>query len=119
MRNFRNYEVWQLGMQLTHLVYKKVQLPDNEKFGLTSQIRRATVSIPSNVAEGCSRKSDKEFVRFLEIALGSAFELETQLLICTQTELIKKEEDIKDVFVILNQVQTKLNALRSTIKASL
>ena len=118
MRNFRNYEVWHLGMQLSKTIYAEVKLPDYEKFGLASQIRRAVVSIPSNIAEGCSRNSDKEFVRFLEIALGSAFELETQLLITIQNGFIK-EEKIKTILDSLNQLQAKLNALRSTILASL
>lgn len=82
MRNFKNLTVWQKGMNLVKEVYFLGKyLPNNEKFGLYSQMTRAAVSIPSNIAEGCGRQSDKEFKRFLEIALGSAYELETQLLL--------------------------------------
>ena len=82
MRDFRKYTVWQDGIKFVKRIYKfSESLPKDEKFGLISQIKRASVSIPSNIAEGCSRNSEIEFKRFLEIALGSAFELETQLII--------------------------------------
>lgn len=81
MKNFKELRVWQNGLTITKLSYKfTAKLPPNEKFGLTSQINRAAVSIPSNIAEGSSRKSQKDYFRFLEIALGSAFELESLLL---------------------------------------
>ena len=80
MRNFRDLKVWQNGMQIVKEVYLLANtLPNIERFGLTSQITRAAVSVPSNIAEGSSRSSDKDFGRFLEISLGSLFEIETQL----------------------------------------
>ncbi len=68
--------------------------PEDEIYGLTGQIRRVVISIPSNVAEGSGRKSDKEFVRFLSIALGSSTELETQLLISARLKYLKKSNDL-------------------------
>ncbi len=83
MRNFRNLLIWKKSIEITTDVYFfSVSLPIEEKFGIRSQITRAAVSIPSNIAEGCSRKSDKEYAHYLEISLGSSFELETQLMIC-------------------------------------
>ena len=89
MRNFRNLNIWQQGIELVTYVYEvAAQLPKEEKYGIASQICRASVSIPSNIAEGCSRNSDIEYKRFLEIALGSAFELETQLVIIQKLKTI-------------------------------
>ncbi|WP_139135180.1 four helix bundle protein [Roseivirga sp. 4D4] len=78
MRDFKKLKIWQSGIQLVEQVYQVTNtFPNAEKFGLTSQMTRAAVSIPSNIAEGGARNSQKEYKRFLEIALGSAFELET------------------------------------------
>ena len=76
MKNFKNLKVWQKGIELVINVYKdSMKFPKEELYGLTSQIRRSAVSIPSNIAEGSGRNSDKEFNRFLDISLGSSFEL--------------------------------------------
>lgn len=81
MKDFRELKVWQKAHQLTLAVYKATGLlPGDERFGLTSQIRRACASIPANVAEGCGRRGDAELSRFLQIAMGSACELEYHLL---------------------------------------
>lgn len=93
MRNFRDYKVWQDAKDLALKVYALTDSFDrSEAYGLTGQIRRSAVSISSNIAEGASRTSDKEFVRFLEIALGSAFELESQVSICRELAYISNEE---------------------------
>lgn len=93
MRNFREYDIWIDSMELVSRVYKIVdEFPVNEKFSLSSQITRAVVSIPSNIAEGASRDSEKDFARFLEIALGSVFELETQLIIANNRNFIQHNE---------------------------
>lgn len=77
MRDFRKYEIWQKGHQLTLDVYKHTSdFPSEEKFGITSQIRRSAASIPTNISEGCGRESDKEFNQFLNYSLGSASETE-------------------------------------------
>ncbi len=82
MRNFRTLNIWVEGINIVKQIYVlAASLPQEEKYGLRSQITRAAVSIPSNIAEGCSRGSDVEYKRFLEIAMGSLYELETQLTI--------------------------------------
>lgn len=82
MRNYKKYTVWQKSHQLTLDVYKAIALfPKEELFGLTSQIKRSSSSIPTNIAEGCGRNSDKDFCRFLYIAFGSANELEYQIIL--------------------------------------
>lgn len=81
-RNFRNYPVWQQAVDYASKVYKiTANMPYFEKKGLCDQLQRAVVSISSNIAEGSARTSDSEFAHFLDIALGSAYEVETQLLI--------------------------------------
>ncbi len=82
MRNFKELKIWQKGFDIAVRAYKlTAYFPKEEKYGITSQITRASVSIPSNIAEGSSRSSEKDYNRFIEISLGSSFELETQLLI--------------------------------------
>ena len=78
MHNFRNLQVWEKGVELAKSVYQLTRdFPDEEKFGLITQMRRCAVSIPSNIAEGSARSTEKDFSRFLSISLGSYFELET------------------------------------------
>lgn len=82
MKNFKGLKIWQKGFQVAINSFKITKdFPKEEKFGLASQINRAGVSIPSNIAEGSSRSSGKEYNHFIEISLGSCFEIETQLLI--------------------------------------
>ena len=82
IRSYRDLEVWKRGVDLVELIYKLTQsFPSEEKFGLTSQLRRAAVSISSNIAEGWGRDSTKDYVRFVRIARSSLFEIETQLII--------------------------------------
>ena len=82
MRNFKQLKIWQKGFDISVDCFKLTEnFPSEQKFALTSQINRSGVSIPSNIAEGSSRTSEKDYNRFLEISLGSCFELETQLLI--------------------------------------
>ena len=85
MRNFKELKIWQKGFQIAINSFRITEtFPAQEKFGLAIQINKAGASIPSNIAEGSSRKSDKDYSRFAEISLGSAFELETQLLIAKE-----------------------------------
>lgn len=93
--NYKELDAWKESMELVQLVYEITQkFPSEEKFGLVSQLRRASVSIPSNIAEGCGRSSNKEYKRFVEIALGSILELETQLIIAAQLKLIHSEHPV-------------------------
>lgn len=116
MRNFRELIIWQEGMKLAQFIYKIANhLPTEEKYGLKSQICRAAVSIPSNIAEGCSRSSEKEFKHFLEIALGSSFELETQIILLFELSMITSS-DYENIFKIINNEQMKINAFISKIK---
>jgi four helix bundle protein len=88
-------DVWKMSMELTKEIYELTKkFPGTEKYLLTNQIRRASVSIPSNIAEGAGRLSDKEFIRFLYIAMGSLAELETQLLLASKLEYISKPKEI-------------------------
>jgi four helix bundle protein len=88
MRNFKDLKIWQKGFHIAVHSYKLANtFPREEKFGLCSQVTRAAVSIPSNIAEGSSRSSEKDYCRFIEIALGSSYELETHLLIAKSASL--------------------------------
>ena len=101
MRNFKELKIWQKGFEIAVDTYKLAEtFPATERFSLTQQATRAAVSIPSNIAEGSSRSSEKDYNRFLEISLGSSFELETQLLIAGAVNYGDKElrdEILKDV----------------------
>ena len=89
MRNFREYNVYQQSMQLCIDVYKVCRkFPSEEKYALANQLERAVVSISSNISEGSSRSSDLDFAHFLEVSLGSAFEVETQLTIASKLQYI-------------------------------
>jgi four helix bundle protein len=118
MINYRKLIVWQLGMELVKEVYLLTRtLPSEEKFGLCDQIRRAAVSIPSNIAEGHARDSQKEFHHFLQIASGSLAELETHLLICKELGY-SSEERIAPLLKKTNMLRRKLSALRKTLTLS-
>lgn len=113
MRDFRKLEVYHQSMDVVIKVYRlSKQFQKSEQYGLTSQIQRCSVSIPSNIAEGCSRDTSKEFSRFIQIALGSAFELETQLLIAQQLNYFSDDIVFKDLEVL----QKRLNTLNTSIK---
>ena len=92
MRTHKDLEVWKRGIDLVTKVYQiTLDFPKEEVYGLTSQMRRAGVSVPANIAEGASRHSDKEFIQFLYIALGSLTELDTHFIISHNLEYLNKE----------------------------
>ncbi len=103
--NLKELKIWQKAIDLAVEVYSSTaEFPSEEKYGLTSQIRRSAVSVPSNISEGAGRNSNKEFVQFLGISHGSSYELETQLIIAhrlkllsdnTSTELLNKISDVQ------------------------
>ena len=93
MHNYRELKIWKSAIEISLVVYKLIeQFPEIEKYNLSSQIRRSAVSVPSNIAEGAGRNSDKDFLRFLGIAQGSAFELQTQIIIAYKLKLINELE---------------------------
>lgn len=115
IKNYNDLIVWQKSIDLAVDIYKLVpKLPKTEMFGIVSQMTRAAVSIPSNIAEGHSRNSTKEFLRFLAIAQGSKAELETQILICqrikylTELDIITAMTDLSEVGKMLSSLMKKL-----------
>ncbi len=115
MRDFRKLEIWHLGMKIVQEIYAlTAKLPPSERFGLQLQMRKAVVSMPSNIAEGCSRSSNKDTRRFLEISLGSAFELETQLLAAQMIGFFT-EEDVTLHLPVIQEFQRKTNAYKGKI----
>ena len=116
MHNFRNLNIWKRSLDFSIEILELSKcFPSNERYELTSQIVRSAVSIPSNIAEGSGRTSNKEFARFLDIALGSAFELETQLIIAYKIQLITKEdfEPIQNLIVIESKM---INSFITSLK---
>jgi len=110
---YENLKIWQEAMDLAEIVYGLIkQFPDYEKFDLASQIRRSVISIPSNIAEGKGRNSDKEFKQFLYIARGSLFELRTQLELARRLNYIKNTKEIKEKIIALeSMINTLINKL--------
>jgi len=103
MHNFKELAIWKDAMKMAKAVYVlSSDFPDGERYGLTSQIRRCAISVPSNIAEGAGRNTDKEFLRFLAISSGSSFELETQLLLSVDLDFVKKDH----VDGLLNKLAT-------------
>jgi four helix bundle protein len=119
MRNFKELEIWVLGMEIVKEVYAISKLlPNEERFGLVSQITGASVSIPSNLAEGCAKSSEKEFKLYLERSLGSAFELETQILIIKELDYIL-DNNLQEVISKIQLEQKKLGSFISSVKTRL
>jgi four helix bundle protein len=117
MRDFKTLAVWQKGHQLTLDVYQSTErFPKEELYGLTSQIRRACASIPMNIAEGCGHSGDPEFAHFLSIAMGSASELEYQLLLTRDLGLLS-QSDYDRLEPALIEVKRMLNSFIQKLKA--
>lgn len=115
-RNFRKYKVWQDAVDYATYVYEVTsKMPWFEKKGLCDQLQRAAVSIPSNIAEGAGRSTDAEFCHFLDIALGSANEVETQLLISKNLHYIT-EENYQALLEKLTGIQKQLTGLIASIR---
>ena len=116
MHRFKELEIWKRSRLFCSEVYKLTSnFPDSEKFGLTNQLRRASVSIASNIAEGSSRKSNKDFSRFLEITLGSCYEIETQLLIAFDLKFISYDE-LNLISKELEEIIKMISKFKSTLK---
>jgi four helix bundle protein len=121
LKNYRDLNVWQRAYRLCLEIYKATKtFPKDEQYNLTSQIRRAAVSIPSNIAEGYGRKTTPDYIRSLYISYGSICELETQIMIAGDLEYISREimvniqEDIREVERMLKALIKSLESKRST-----
>ena len=115
MKSYRELKVWQKSMDLVEEVYRLVnKLPREERYALSDQIKRAAVSIPSNIAEGYGRNSPKEYIRFINISRGSKYELETQLLICVRLNFLT-EEQIALSMQMCDEIGRMLNALTAKL----
>lgn len=113
IKEFKDLRVWKLGMEIVVEIYKLTKgFPNKEIFGLTSQMRRAAISVPSNIAEGFNRYHKKEYMRFLYIALGSCGELETQVEIADQLEYVERE----DKEILMDKLNYETRMLRNLIK---
>jgi four helix bundle protein len=116
-QNFRSLKVWQLGMQIVEDVYRLTrQFPTHETYGLCSQMQRAAVSIPANIAEGHAMGSSKEFSRFLAIAQGSLAELETHLMLSERLEYASAKA-IGPIMGFCTEEAKMLRSLRKTVKS--
>jgi len=114
--SYKELKVWKKSVDLSVLIYKVTEsFPKSETFGLTSQIRRCAVSIPSNIAEGQKRGSISEYIQFLRIAYGSGAELETQLLIAWKIGFLSSS-DYDDCLHLLDEIMRMLNKLISVLK---
>lgn len=115
MHNFRKLTIWQDSIDLTVDVYKLVkQFPPEEKFNLTSQIKRSAVSVPSNIAEGAGRNSKKEFNHFLGISTGSGYELETQLIVSQRLGFIQ-EKELGNILNSLHSIQKRTHSFKQSL----
>ncbi len=113
MRTHKDLDIWKLGIELVENIYKLCEVfPLEEKFGIVSQIKRAAVSIPSNIAEGSARNSKKEFIQFCYISLGSLSEIETQLIISNRLKFISNEDLEKNILTIETLRKKLLNFIK-------
>jgi len=116
MRNFRELKVWDKAHQLTLRIYTVTkQFPTDELYGLTSQMRRSSASIPTNIAEGCGRDGDAELARFLQIAMGSASELEYQIQLACDLKYLAKT-DYEQLAEQVSEVKKMLTGLIKTLR---
>jgi len=115
MKTHKDLDVWKKSIVLTKMIYKFTNdLPSTEKFGLISQMRRAAVSVPSNIAEGAGRNSNAELRNFINIALGSLTELETQIILCKELSLVPSVP--KELSMIFLDTRKLLNGLKRSLK---
>lgn len=109
IRSHKDLKVWQESMDLVTEIYRLSDcFPENEKYGLISQIRRCAISIPSNIAEGCARKGNRELLQYLYISLGSLAELETQYEIAQNLKYIKESEEIRNKIIFIRIMLSNL-----------
>ncbi len=116
VRHYRDLLVWQKALTWVELVYEESRIwPSDERFGLISQVRRAAVSVPSNIAEGCARRSTPDFLRFLFIARGSLAEVETQLILAQRLAYIE-EAALARLLEAADEISRMLSGLISKLE---
>ncbi|MEQ8904673.1 four helix bundle protein [Ekhidna sp.] len=115
MNNFRELKVWQRAIDLATLIYSLTKsFPESEKYGLTSQLQRAAISVSSNIAEGSGRQTKPDFKHFLSIALGSLYEIESQLVVSQKLNYIS-EEAVNTAISEVTEIQKMIYSLRSKL----
>lgn len=118
IRSYKDLLIWQKGIKIVLIVYQLVKtFPQNELFALSSQLKRASVSIPSNIAEGYGRNSDKSFNHFLNISRGSLYEIETQLFIAKELGFISDEILYGEILIQLEEDSKMINAFCKSLKS--
>lgn len=119
IHKYEELQFWQQSRSLAIEIYRRTEsFPESEKFGLTSQIRRAAISVPSNIAEGSARLSDKEFIRFMNIAMGSLYEVATQLDIAKEIGILSSS-DFELLIKEVNSVTKMMSRFRSNLFAKI
>lgn len=118
MKDFRQLKVWEKSHQLTLAIYEATKgFPKEELYGLTSQIRRASMSIPTNIAEGCGRNTDADFARFLQMAMGSASEMEYQLILARDLGFLP-QDSYEKLHNEVEEVKRMLTSFLKTLRAN-
>lgn len=116
MHNFKELKVWQLSRLLVKEVYEMTSaFPSGEKYGLISQLNRCVVSIPANISEGSGRNTDKDFAHFLNVSLGSAYELETLLILSSDVNLINSDK-LENLSLKTSEIQKMIFGLIKTLR---
>lgn len=119
IKSYKDLLIWQKGFEIVISTYKLTKtFPQEELYALTSQIKRASVSIPSNIAEGYGRNTDKSFSHFIDISRGSLYELETQLLIAKELDFIQDIEMFNYVIGLINEEGKMINAFYNSLSKS-
>src|SRR4051794_17865417 len=118
MQDFRNLKVWQKAHAVTLAIYRKTRnFPSDEKFGITSQLRRSSASIPANIVEGCARGDDVEFARFVNVAASSASETDYHLLLARDLQYLE-ESRYHELFDRISEVRRMLNTFERTLQSN-
>lgn len=119
IKSYKDLLIWQKGVEIVVSTYKLTKtFPQEELYALTSQIKRAAISIPSNIAEGYGRNSDKSFSHFIDISRGSLYELETQLLIAKELDFIQDTDMFNYVIGLINEESKMINAFNNSLSKS-
>jgi four helix bundle protein len=117
VKSYKELFIWQKGIKIVVLIYKLTKgFPQEEIYALTSQLKRASVSIPSNIAEGFGRQTDKSFIHFLNISRGSLNEVETQLIIAKELEFINDEKMFNELLLLVEEEGKMINAFSKNLK---